>query len=45
MKPIENKRNEIKKAKYKYSWYKAFVELLKNQKQKDFKNERTIHMS
>jgi len=45
MKPITNKHKEIKKAKYKYPWYKAFVKLLKNQKQKDFKNERTIHMS
>jgi len=44
MKPQVNKK-EIKRAKYKYSWYKAFVKLLRNQKQNDFKNEQTIHMS
>ncbi len=44
MKPLVNKK-EIKKAKYKYSWYKVFVKLLRNQRQKDFRNETTIHWS
>jgi hypothetical protein len=44
MKP-EVKNKEIKKAHYKYSWYKSFVKLLRNQRQKDFRNERTIHWS
>jgi hypothetical protein len=45
MKPIVSKKKEIRKAKYRYPWYKTFVELLRNQKQKDFKNNQTIHMS
>lgn len=45
MKPLINKKKEIKKAKYKYPWYKSFVKLLRNKKQKDFKNDQTIHMS
>jgi hypothetical protein len=45
MKPTVNKNKEIKKAKYKYPWYKTFIKLLRNQKQKDFKNEQTIHLS
>lgn len=44
MKPQANKK-EIKKAKFKYSWYKAFVKLLRNQKHKDFRNDATIHLS
>jgi hypothetical protein len=44
MKPIINKKM-IKKAKYKYSWYKSFVKLLRNQKMKDFRNNQTIHLS
>ena len=45
MKPQVNKTKEIKKAHYKYSWYKKFIKMLRNQKQKDFRNEQTIHMS
>lgn len=45
MKPITNKKNQIKRAKYKFAWYKKFVKLLRNQKQKDFRNEQTIHLS
>ena len=45
MKPITNKHKEVKRAKYKYTWYKSFIKLLKNQRQRDFKNEQTIHMS
>lgn len=44
MKPQVNKK-EIKKAKYKYLWYKSFITLLRNKKQKDYKNEQTIHLS
>jgi hypothetical protein len=44
MKPVVNKK-EIKKVKYKYAWYKSFVKLLRNKKQKDFRNNQTIHMS
>lgn len=44
MKPEVNKK-QIRKARYKYAWYKSFVKLLRNQRQKDFKNEQTIHMS
>lgn len=44
MKPELNKK-EIKKAKYKYAWYKSFIKLLRNQKVKDFKNDKTIHLS
>lgn len=39
------KKKAIKRAKYKYSWYKDFVKLLRNQRQKDFRNEQTIHLS
>jgi hypothetical protein len=45
MKPEVNKNKEIKKAHYKFPWYKNFVKLLRNQKQKDFRNEQTIHLS
>jgi hypothetical protein len=44
MKPELNKK-EIKKAKYKYAWYKSFIKLLRNQRVKDFKNDKTIHLS
>lgn len=44
MKPI-CKDKEIKRAKYKYPWYKSFIKLLRNHRQKDFKNEKTIHLS
>lgn len=45
MRPIVNKTKEIRRAKYRYSWYKIFVTLFRNQRQKDFKNEKTIHLS
>lgn len=44
MKPIV-KNKEIRKAKYKFSWYKSFVKLLRNKKHKDFRNNQTIHLS
>ena len=43
MRPEVNKK-EIKKAKFKYAWYKSFVKVLRNQKQKDFRNDQTIHL-
>ena len=45
MKPQVNKRREIKKAHFKYPWYKSFVKLLRNKKYKDYRNETTIHFS
>jgi hypothetical protein len=44
MKPQVDKK-EIKRAKYKYFWYKSFIKLLRNKKKKDFKNEQAIHLS
>ena len=44
MKPqINNKL--IKKAHYKYAWYKSMVRMLRNKRVRDFKNEQTIHLS
>ena len=44
MKPLVLNK-EIRKAKYKHSWYKSFVRLLRNQRQKDFRNNSTINLS
>jgi len=44
MKPNINKKS-IRKAKYKYAWYKSFIKLLRNKRHKDFKNDKTIHLS
>ena len=44
MKPEINKK-EIRKAKFKYSWYKSCVKMLRNQKQKDFRNDQPIHLT
>ena len=45
MKPQINKKKEIKKAHYKYHWYKEMVKLLRNTGCKDFRNEQTISQS
>lgn len=45
MKPQVYKKSEIKKAKYKVSWYKSMVKLLRNNKTKDHRNNATILLS
>jgi len=45
MKPNVNKNKEIRKSKFKYAWYKAFVRLLRNKKRKNFRDDNTIHLS
>ena len=44
MKPEVNKK-EIRRAKFKYPWYKSFIKILRNRKQKDYRKDQTIHLS
>jgi hypothetical protein len=44
MRPELNKKY-IRKAKYKYAWYKSFIKSQRNFKVTDYKNEQSIHVS
>ena len=42
MRPIVNKKVLIRNPRYKYSWYKVIIKLLKNNKVKNFRNKSKI---
>lgn len=44
MKPLVDKR-QIKKAKYKYHWYKNMIKLLRNSKFKNYRSDKVIHLT
>ena len=45
MKPQTNRKIEIKRAKYKYHWYKSMITMLRNKKLKDYKSDKTIGLT
>ena len=45
MKPQVSKNNEIKNPKYRFSWYKEIVKLLRNNKTRDYRDKSLITLS
>ena len=45
MKSQVNNNKEIRKTKYKYSWYKSMIRMLRNKKWTNYRDDKTIHLT